>query len=177
MAVALDDASLHPSNRTAERVQIEEKALNSPAVGCVTTTCGEAMTTPPPTGTSATAASDFPPAGDGSADDELDGAGVDASGLAAAESPPELPPHAARNAEPAPAPRASPITRRRVGVTPGAVSDGSVELGRELGTVSSIVSGKPQRQQLEHAVVYGDAFAGQFDSTDDSPAEFKVHNS
>src|SRR3954468_6941580 len=34
-------------------VQIAENALNSPAVGWVTTTCWSAKTAPPPTGTSA----------------------------------------------------------------------------------------------------------------------------
>ena len=37
-------------------VQVDEKALNSPAVGCVTTTFSPARITPPPTGTSAAAA-------------------------------------------------------------------------------------------------------------------------
>src|SRR6476469_2964698 len=82
--------------------QIEEKALDWPATGWVTTTCGLVSTTPPPTGTSPTLASGVPPAGAAPPAGPDDGAGADP------------PPHAATVAATAPAAPTAPAVRSTV---------------------------------------------------------------
>src|SRR5688572_28732941 len=93
-------------------VQVEEKALNSPAFGWVTTTFSSAMITPPPTGTSAVDVSaSAPPAGgelDAVVGSEL-AADVDAAGVSASLPPP----HAAMTPT-APTATAAPRPDRRL---------------------------------------------------------------
>src|ERR1700754_882945 len=67
--------TVHPS-----WVQVEENALNWPAVGWVTTTCRSAKIVPPPTGTSAVLVSAAPPPPDGAAPGAPVGAGAGAAG-------------------------------------------------------------------------------------------------